>query len=976
MDSKAADAEALRFRKDARFRRIEEIYKETLERSQVERPTFLAEACAGDDDMRRDVEKLLSFDAKAGSFMESPAMDVAAQVLARKAEPGRKIDFVGQTILHYKVLEKIGEGGMGVVYKAIDIHLQRSVAIKVLPLEMVADRDRRHRFVQEARAASALNHSNIITIYDIDRADGTDFIAMEYVCGKTLSQLIPRKGMRVNEVLKYSVQIVDALAAAHAAGIVHRDLKPANVMITEKGQVKVLDFGLAKLTESEERSESGTTEKEEPRTEEGTIVGTVAYMSPEQAEGKKVDARSDIFSFGSVLYEMLTGQRAFRGDTRASMVAAILRDEPKPVSGIIPAIPAELERLINRCLRKDPERRWQTMADLKVALDELKEDSDSVRPQTEAAKATWSASVRLRIVTVAVVAAIVLAVTGWYWLSRQLSSEPQTPLAPVPLTSYPGWESHPSFSPDGVQVAFCWCTEGPSSNCDIYIKQIGVEPPVRLTRDPAADTAPAWSPDGRFIAFMRSISSTRAKVMVIPQRGGQERLVKECEYTGLAENPGPDVAWTPDSKWLIFPSVESDKSGLVVLSVETLQEKRLTISPAGVFEFCPAFSSDGRILAFSRWSEGGSHLYLLRLGETCTPQGEPERIGLESTCNTGPAWMPDAKEILFGDCSGLWRMMVSKSANPQRLIFALKGASAPAVSRQGNRLAYTMGSRDINIWRVDLKVPGQQAGTPVRFISSTRFEFHATYSLDGKRIAFVSERSGAREIWTCDSDGSNPVQVTSFRGMFVGMPKWSPDGRSIAFCGFPGGEPFIYVVSADGGVPRRLTTDPPGGNWPNWSGDGRSIYFVTESAGSSQIYVAPATGGKATQVTRDPDKPDLPHESPDGKFLYYSKGWPFPQSVWRVPVEGGEGTKLFDGVDKYGSWTIRGDGIYFFAAPDEKGRCDLSIYEFATGRTHRILRVMARVERFDLEISPDGRTALYTQEDESGSDLMLVENFR
>ena len=195
-------------------------------------------------------------------------------------------------------------------------------------------------------------------------------------------------------------------------------------------------------------------------------------------------------------------------------------------------------------------------------------------------------------------------------------------------------------------------------------------------------------------------------------------------------------------------------------------------------------------------------------------------------------------------------------------------------------------------------------------------------------------------------------------------------------CGFPGAESYIYVIGADGGIPRRLETDPPGGSWPYWSRDGRSIYFVTEGGGGSQIYLADVTGGKAIQVTQDPDKPDLPHESHDGRFLYYSKGYPFSQSVWRVPVDGGEGTKLFDGVDKYGSWTVRRDGIYFFTVPDVKGRRDLSIYEFATGRTRTILTVIGKLEFFGLEISPDGQTILYAREDESGSDLMLVENFR
>src|SRR5947207_1955933 len=291
----------------------------------------------------------------------------------------------GQTIGHYRILEQLGAGGMGIVYKALDMHLDRLVAIKVLPPEKVADAERKRRFVQEAKAASALNHPNIITIYDIASENGIDFIAMEYVPGKALNQLIMRKGLPVGEALKYAVQIADALAAAHAAGIIHRDLKPGNVMVSgaseRSGFVKVLDFGLAKLSDKVESTEREFTETirqdNAPATGEGTIVGTVSYMSPEQAEGKEVDARSDIFSFGALLYEMVTGRRAFQGDSKLSTLSAILREEPKPASQVVEGLPRELERIIARCLRKSPERRFQAMPDLKVALEELKEESDS-----------------------------------------------------------------------------------------------------------------------------------------------------------------------------------------------------------------------------------------------------------------------------------------------------------------------------------------------------------------------------------------------------------------------------------------------------------------------------------------------------------------------------------------------------------------------------------------------------------------------
>ncbi|NUQ69128.1 MAG: serine/threonine protein kinase, partial [Phycisphaerales bacterium] len=281
---------------------------------------------------------------------------------------------IGEKLLHYEITEKLGEGGMGVVYQARDTHLDRWVALKVLPPEKVADPSRKARFIQEAKAASALNHANIVTIYDIAADRGIDFIAMEYVAGRTLDRLIPRKGLRLNEALKLALQIAGALARAHAAGIVHRDLKPANVMVDDHGGVKLLDFGLAKLVEPGPSS-NATTATIAAHTEEGKVVGTAAYMSPEQAQGHALDARTDIFSFGAVLYEMLTGNRPFQGTSSMSVLSAVLTAEPAP----LPAeTPPDLTKIVHRCLRKDPERRFQHMDDLRVALEELKEDSESL----------------------------------------------------------------------------------------------------------------------------------------------------------------------------------------------------------------------------------------------------------------------------------------------------------------------------------------------------------------------------------------------------------------------------------------------------------------------------------------------------------------------------------------------------------------------------------------------------------------------
>jgi eukaryotic-like serine/threonine-protein kinase len=894
---------------------------------------------------------------------------------------------IGRTVLHYQIVETLGRGGMGVVYKARDTHLDRFVAIKVLPPEKVTDRERKRRFVQEAKAASALNHPNIVHIYDIAEADGIQFIAMEYVPGKTLDQIIGRKGLRLSEALKYAVQTADALAKAHSAGIIHRDLKPSNIMVTSDGLLKVLDFGLAKLTESTggKFGETATMRaNEKPDTAEGAIVGTVAYMSPEQAEGKTVDARSDIFSFGSLLYEMITGRRAFHGDSALSTLSAILKEDPKPVSAAVSDAPRDLEKIIARCLRKDPERRLQTMADVKVALLELQDESDSGQLTSTPGISPKSTKLRWKLAfSVALVLAIFLAGTAFYMRSSRMIA----PLRILPLTTYPGSEHSPSFSPDGSQVAFSWNGEK-QENSDIYVRLVDGGTFLRLTMNPAADAAPAWSPDGRQIAFVRDA----AGIFLISPLGGAER--KLTDLTETAGFSSDTVAWTPDGKAVAFADRTSDtpRNSIFLISTVTGERRRLTSPPASVVigDRMPSFSPDGRSFAFVRWlNYAQSDLYISSLEKK-----ESQRLTHDNRAIYGVAWTPDGHDLVFSSSrfggQSLLRIPANASArsSPERVGGVEGYAEFPVISRGSQgipaRLAYERNLDDTNIWRAELSVSGtvRAMKSPVQLIASTRADNDPRYSLDGKRVVFTSDRSGTSELWTCAGDGSNPVQLTSFGDSVPGSPRLSPDGQQVAFdLQTPGGID-VYVIAVTGGTPRRLTT---GGVRPSWSHDGRFVYFGSERSNNPtdsssrgwQIWKMQVQGGESVQVTKGGGYEAA--ESLDGKTLYYAKpGDRAP--VWSAP--GSEGTTtgaetaVLPAVSN-GHWAVTETGIYFTAPDVHIQPVPLLFFSFETRSVRQIGVIEKQVEPGpSFFVGQDGRWIMWAQIDRKESDLMMVENFR
>ncbi len=910
-----------------------------------------------------------------------------------KTEPSiiRPSPVIGHTLAHYEIVARVGEGGMGVVYKARDTHLDRFVAIKVLNSERTADPERRRRFVQEAKAASALNHPSIVTIYDISSDHGTDFIAMEYVQGHTLDQLIGRWGLSPSTALNYAIQAAEALATAHAAGIVHRDIKPSNIMVTGGGVVKVLDFGVAKLiavdhlptvAESEGTTHTVTGEGQ-PNTTEGRIVGTIAYMSPEQAAGQSVDARSDIFSFGSVLYEMVTGVRAFAGTSSVSTLAALLNSEPKRPSEISTQVTRDFERIILRCLRKDPTKRFQIMSDLVVELDEIKTESG-----TRAALSASTHRKRSSLIAMAVIVAIGTGLaTGALWLLKS-ASDPLPPPTVGPLTSYPGDERFATLSPDGNQVAFSW-NGAQEDNLDIYVKPLGADASLRVTSDPADDSVPAWSPDGSRIAFVREQRNQFAIFLTPPVPGSERKL---ADFRPAALPIGRmNLSWTPDGNWLVFGALESNGPSLSLLPLGG-GDRRILISNSGSEgSYCyPAISPSGRRLAYAlcKGKDGlitdaiPCDVYVLDLDGNFTPQGRSRRLTRQEAMIHGIAWANDERSVVYGSLSGgrtsvsghLWRVPISRG-QPERMELAAAGES-PTISRLGDKLVYTRDRAHFDIWKF---APGQAR---VSVLSSTANDFDPQLSPDGTKVAFVTERSGrGREIWVSTLDRMSAHPLTQATGRDVGSPRWSPDGGWLAFDAVSDdGNWDIYVVEAAGGQPRRLTKHPGFENFPSWSRDGKWIYFRSMRSGSSQVWRMAPDGTSAEQMTTAGGASAW--ESWDGQTLYYTRhdgigSLGDSPGVFAHPLRGGADRQVLGSVLRW-NFVPANDGIYYVVQvePRRLYGLELRFLHFATGKSKVVSRFQARASQ-GLSVSADGKTVLYSGIDPSANaDLMLIQNFR
>ena len=849
---------------------------------------------------------------------------------------------------------------MGEVYRARDTRLDRIVAIKVL--RDVGPAAQRERLLHEARAASALNHPNVVAVYDVGTAENMDFIVMEFVPGKPLDSMIPRHGMRLPEALKIAVQIAEALSAAHAAGIIHRDLKPANVMVTESGQVKLLDFGLAKPNPMLTAVDGATQSIPTQPSAEGTIAGTLAYMSPEQAEGKKLDARTDIFSFGALFYEMLTGERAFRGDSPASTMSAILRDDPRPATAISVDLPREVERLLMRCLRKDPERRIQSAADLRVALFDLKEESDSGR--LAAAPVSVPARRRMNPAYLALAVPVVLAAiagAAWRYSKREPVAMPAT--AHVrPLTAFEGVEDEPALSPDGKQVAFTWRGEK-QDNQDIYVMLVSGGKPLRLTTDPAPDWSPAWSPDGQMIALLRGRNSAEARIIVVPSLGGAERVVVPSDVRA-------DVLGWSASGTAVLYTTNSDR-GIASVEVQTGEITHLTKPPVDSTDFNPRVSPDGSTLAFiRRITTSSGKLMLMPLNAEGKPAGELRELYTSTqTFLDAIDWAPDSRSVLFST-GGIAVSSILRAYLDGHVATLPLGRQAfrPSVSRTGGNLAYVQRLYDPNIWELPL------GGKPRAIISSTAVELSPSYSADGKKIVFVSTRSGEYELWTADADGTNAAQLTN-NHFHLGAPSFSPDGKMVAFDSSRDGHWNIYVIPSGGSAPRQLTSGGTSTNVrPTFSPDGKWVYYGSDRAGQWRIFKVSVEGGEPIQVTQKGGSEVF--LDPDGKYLYYVHQG--RAGVYRMPIEGGDEVLIHD-KPRQSWWVVARGGIYF-VDPDGP-QTSLDFYSFATQKTTSAAALPGGSRLYPqggraLAISPDGRTVLITLVDKEEGDLYLVEGFR
>ncbi|HTR39778.1 MAG TPA: protein kinase [Bryobacteraceae bacterium] len=838
---------------------------------------------------------------------------------------------IGETLRHYRIEAKLGAGGMGVVYRALDTHLDRAVAVKVLPAAAVGSADRRARFSQEAKSASALSNRHIITIYDIDtgQVDGqpVDFIAMEYVAGKTLDRLIGRKGLRLADALRYAVQIADGLAAAHSAGIIHRDLKPANIIINEQGEVKILDFGLAKLAEIEEPDVFAVTRSvhmDALQTEVGAILGTVAYMSPEQADGHIVDARSDIFSFGAVLYEMFAGRRAFAGDSKLSTLASVLHVEPPPLSQTAEGIPREVERIISRCLRKDPQRRWQSMADVKVALEDALEDLESA-PSPEAAAAAPRRRLSLLLWPAVVLVALAAGVyAGWKAL------KPAQPTFER-LTYRRGDIPTARLSPDGQTVVFSaqWANE-PTA---IFSMRPGSREyrPLDL---PAGRILSISSMGEMAILLGRSSNGSAGTLARVPLSGGAPREILENVN---------DADWSPDGSGLAVSRAVGGKNQIEY--------------PIGTIRYAtegaPLFlkvSPKGDLIAFFEPDSAAGDFAVTVLdmkGKTRILSRGWQAVG-------GLAWSPKGDEIWFGgaEAGGAPALRAVTLSGKVRLVEETPASMLlDDITHDGKVLVTVVDSRQ----GISAFLPNARQERDLSWFDASRVY---DVSGDGQQILFIENSYGKLRnpaIYLRKTDGAPAVRLGDGN-----RPALSPDGKWVACISIDGPKTELTLLPTGAGEGRNIST--PGMHYERveWFPDGRRLLLTGNEPGRPiRTFVQDADGGKPAPIT--PEGVPASRVSPDGKYVTAIVG----SQLCLIAVTGGAEKPLV--AAERGESVIRwsSDGRYLFLRQQENATAvKITRLTVATGRSEPWKELQppdpVGVQMGPVVMTPDGNTYAYS----------------
>jgi eukaryotic-like serine/threonine-protein kinase len=785
---------------------------------------------------------------------------------------------------------------MGEVYRAKDTKLNRDVALKILPAAVASDPDRIRRFEQEARAAAGLNHPNIVTVHSVEHSGGVLFLTMELIEGQSLANLIPRAGLAVGELLKVAIQLADAVAAAHEKGITHRDLKPANIMVgsgAHAGRIKVLDFGLAKLIDSDINT---ITVPPVPATVEGRIVGTVVYMSPEQAAGKPVDARSDLFSLGVILYEIATGQKPFTGDSNVAVLSSILKDTPHPLTDLKPSLPAELGRIIRRCLMKDPARRYQTAADLRNELEDLQQDLSSGAAIPAAPTGALAAPAR-SIAWPWIAAAVIVFIAGaaaFLWF-RPGESVRTGARVFTQLTMQAGLKEFPSISPDGKWVVYA---SNQSGNSDIYLQSVGGQNAIDLTKDSLDDdTQPAFSPDGETIAFRSERQG--GGIFVMGRTGESVRRVSDLGYT---------PSWSPDGTQLVVatypPNLFSvSESELWVVTVASGDRRHLS-EPSG-HAIQPSWSPQARRIAY--WAvltrgpaSGQRDIYTIP-----AEGGPPVAVTSDAAIDWAPVWAPDGRSLYFasnrGGSMNLWQVAIDEQSGrvlgqPEPITTPSAFVGDLSASADGRRVAFASLTRTAPIQKVAFEPgSGTVTASPVTVLGGSRFFAQVAPSPDGQWLAYVMLGNQV-DIAISRSDGTGERQLT--RDAFVDkLPTWSPDSQQIAFYSNRSGKFQIWSIRSDASGLRELTFSP----------DGVSDYILSRDW-SRVLY-----GGTATE---------------NDKMFVLGPGTPWKEQIPHAFSSAIEPGMLFDPLD----WSVDGEQVLGHVYP----RGGVFTFSFAS---HRFIRI-------------------------------------